>query len=55
MAIFVTVPRQEDSVLKMLESIGLNIGLILYREGEEAYASDDIRIPMPYEATKGKT
>ena len=48
------MPRQDEGVLKHLKKIGLNIGLIFYREGEEAYASYDNRIQMPYEGTEGK-
>ena len=50
LTIFVTVPRQKEHLLQQLDNLGLNIGLLLFREGEEAVA----RIPMPYKTTEGK-
>ena len=56
LTIFVTVPRQKEQFLQRLDNLGLNIGLLLFREGEEAvaYESDAARIPMPYKTTEGK-
>ena len=56
LTIFVTVPRQREQFLQRLDNLGLNIGLLLFREGEEAvaYESDAARIPMPYKTTEGK-
>ena len=57
LTIFVTVPRQQEQFLQNLEKSGFNIGLLLFREGEEAvaYQGDAARIPMPYKTTKGKS
>ena len=55
LTIFVTVPRQKEPFLQQLDKLGFNIGLLLFREGEEAvaYESDAARIPMPYKTTEG--
>ena len=38
LTIFVKVPRQREQFLQHLDEVGLNIGLLLFREGEEAVA-----------------
>ena len=52
LAIFVTVPRQEEHFLVQLKNLERNISLVLYREGEDTVVSQPISIP--YQTTEGK-
>ena len=51
LAIFVTVPRQEEHTLVQLKNLERNIGLVLYREGEDVVSQP---ISIPYQTTEGK-